>query len=56
MEGCETCEIISGRRNGIHNREYILNFENGWSLNHCDASNAYLGYLGACPSNNDQYP
>lgn len=45
MEGCEVCEILDGKREGIHNERYIIDFENGWALNHCNASNAYLGYL-----------
>jgi len=42
---CEVCKIIKGKKEGIHDKEYIIDMNNGWTLNHCDASNWYLGYL-----------
>jgi hypothetical protein len=42
---CDVCKIVCGGKGGIHNKEYILDMKNGWTLNHCDASNWYLGYL-----------
>jgi hypothetical protein len=53
---CEVCDIIWKEGKGIHARQYKFFLKGGWALNHCDASNAYLGYviLTASQTNKNQ--
>jgi len=45
MEGCECCTIIGGKGSGFRAKNYIVELEGGWVLNHCGGGNTYLGYL-----------
>ena len=45
MGGCEVCKIIWEEGECIHDKRYKFFLTDGWALNHCADSNAYLGYV-----------
>ena len=45
MGDCFSCDVVAGKKVGFQAKEYVIELNGGWILNHCSASNAYLGYL-----------
>jgi len=45
MGNCYCCNIINGGGVGFQAKEYVVELEGGWVLNHCGGDSTYLGYL-----------
>jgi diadenosine tetraphosphate (Ap4A) HIT family hydrolase len=46
LEGCFCCKIAQGKGCGYQAREYVVELDGGWILNHYgERGNSYLGYL-----------
>lgn len=52
---CEVCDIIWEEGEGIHAQQYKFFLKGGWALNHCSASDAYLGYVILTASQINKY-
>jgi hypothetical protein len=45
MAECYSCDVIAGKKSGIQAKEYVVELEGDWVLNHYAGKGGYLGYL-----------